>query len=85
MPQHHNWSGKPKRAYATKAEAQAAREKYELEKRHLMNVYQCWCKAWHIGHPAVPNRVRRSERLPLAIEEALVGKLIKALKEVINE
>lgn len=70
--------------YATKADADVARRLYELETHHLMNSYLCWCKSWHIGHPGVPRKLRASERHAAAVDELLIGKLIQALKGVIN-
>jgi hypothetical protein len=84
MPMHNQWTGKAKRAYTTREEAVVACDKFSDDTGHLMNVYQCWCKSWHIGHPGVPHKVRASERRTVAVEEALVGKLIAALKGVIN-
>lgn len=71
-------NGKPKVKHNTKASAYAHLDRVQPHTIHQYQVYRCYhCRFWHIGRKSVNHKKQN-------YDDVLVGKLIAALKVVIN-
>ncbi len=79
---------KPKIKHGTRASAEihlAMQEARGLH-NHKMQVYRCTnCLFWHIGRMPTPGHIKYREKMINAHDEALVGKLIQAIKNAVGD
>ena len=75
MGSHYQWTGKPKRGYDTASLAESHRDELEAKDGKKIEIYQCWCKQYHVGHQHVYAKKKYSPR-----EHAIVGIVIGILR-----
>lgn len=51
---HYNRNRQPKEGFAAPHLAERIRDEIAARTGEVLDVYQCWCTEWHLGHPARP-------------------------------
>ena len=79
--------GTRKIGHMTRQEAESHLVIAESKHRHVhkFTVYRCYrCHLWHIGRIPLTSKLKKKRRYEDAVDEVLVGRLIQALKNILN-